>query len=144
MMKDLQKLMEKKGKPVKDENYKKAKMSMLQSLKDDMSGMAGDDMKKVTVASDSAHGLREGMKKAEDVISKLEHESVPAEEQEDKSMEGNMGRVADPYLDDKEDAADAGADESSEGEDDDMSPEELDAMIEHLKKKKDQKLSKKG
>lgn len=56
---------------------RKAKMDSLSELSDEMSKMIGDDfskgmgkMKKVTVASDSEEGLKEGLDKAQDIMKK--------------------------------------------------------------------------
>lgn len=73
-MDDLKELLAKKMKDQKEpmsENKKNAKMSVLQDLKKMMDdSIAGDlkGLKKVTVASDSKEGLKEGLEKAEDVI----------------------------------------------------------------------------
>lgn len=112
-MKELMKLMEKKksGKPM-DEGYKKAKMTMLQALKDDMSGMMGNEMKgmkKVTVAAPDEEGLKEGLNKAEEL------------------MEGKEELAKDDMEMDEE-----------------MSPEECDAMIKMLEKKKADMMLKKA
>lgn len=60
----------KKGDFLSD-SEKEAKMSVINEMKGMMKGMMGDDirgLKKVTVASDSPEGLKEGLEKAEDVI----------------------------------------------------------------------------
>lgn len=74
MDKMLGKLLEKKKseKPM-DDMYKKSKMSMLQSLKDEMNGMMKGDleaskMKKVEVAAPDAEGLEEGLETAQDLV----------------------------------------------------------------------------
>lgn len=69
-MKDFKKMM---GKEDDNGDMKKdAKLSVLKHLREMASGMMGDDlksgMKKVTVASDSTEGLKEGLNKAEDVV----------------------------------------------------------------------------
>lgn len=87
---DLKKLMEmKKGGPAMDPRQKEAKMAMLQALKAEMSGMMKEDlqhpgMKKVSVASDDASGLSEGLDKAKEMIDSVDHNSDGSDvEQED-------------------------------------------------------------
>ena len=85
MDKALEKLMEKKkdGKAL-DPEYKKAKMSVLGSLHDEMKKMIGDDLhglKKVTVASPDKEGLEEGLEKAKELVSAKDEAEEPAEEE---------------------------------------------------------------
>lgn len=88
-MDDLKELLAKKMKEQKEpmpENKKNAKMSVLQDLKKMMDdSIAGDlkGLKKVTVASDSKEGLKEGLEKAEDVL----------EGQEEMEEEGDMDEM---------------------------------------------------
>lgn len=112
-MKELMELMKKKkeksGKM--SDSYKSAKMSMLDALKSEMSGMMADDMKglkKVTVAAKDEQGLKEGLEKAEDMIEG---------EQEDGEVCPDCGMV-------------------HEQEDGEMSSEEIDQMIAKLMEKK--------
>lgn len=71
---DLKKLIEmKKGGPAMDPKQKEAKMSMLQALKAEMSGMMKEDlqhpgMKKVEIAADDKEGLAHGLDKAKEMI----------------------------------------------------------------------------
>jgi uncharacterized membrane protein len=74
-------MLEKKkdGKEI-DPMHKKAKMSMLKALRDEMSGMMSDDlhghkMKKVEVASNDSKGLEEGLDKAKQLIHSADHDS---------------------------------------------------------------------
>jgi hypothetical protein len=75
-MKDkLTKLMEKKkGSAPMSENEKQAKMGVVSHLRDMAAGAMGDKihnfgMKKVTVASPTTNGLKEGIEKAHDLVS---------------------------------------------------------------------------
>lgn len=90
----------KEGKFLSDDE-KEAKMESLKGIKEVMSEMMGDDlnkmkgMKKVTVASPTEEGLKEGLAKAEDVVgekldsedSDEEEEACPECESEDMLME---------------------------------------------------------
>jgi hypothetical protein len=72
-----------------------AKMNVLKDLKSQMSKHMADGIKKVTVASDSPEGLKEGLEKAEDLVeSKLSPESPDMEDSEDSEDEEEM--VASP------------------------------------------------
>lgn len=71
----MQKKMEKEG--GMEPKAKEAKMELLKELRDMASGMMKEDLdghlsglKKVTVASDSQEGLKEGLEKAEDIVEK--------------------------------------------------------------------------
>ena len=68
---------------------KSAKMSVLKDLSSEMAGMMGDKLKglkKVTVASDSKEGLKEGLSKAEDLLEgKLPESSMVSEEDSEES-----------------------------------------------------------
>jgi cbb3-type cytochrome oxidase cytochrome c subunit len=89
MNKMLAKLMEKKKPGKLSETYKNAKMSVLENLSNDMSGMLSDDvkgLKKVTVASKDAEGLKEGLDKAEELLSGSEDESEEESEEEGQEM----------------------------------------------------------
>lgn len=88
MSMNLQKLMEKKKSSSKelDPANKAAKMSMLEALKHEMSGMMSNDLhpdnlKKVSVAAPDKEGLAEGLDKAKDLI------SSPAEENSEEVSE---------------------------------------------------------
>ena len=124
-MKEFKKLMEKKGSGKElDPTYKKAKMSMLEALRGEMSGMMKDEMqhpslKKVTVASDSPEGLQKGLEKAQELagssdddMGDFEHSSESPEEESAESPE--------------EEASESPEEESSELSDEDM------AQLEHL------------
>lgn len=71
----MQKKMEKQG--GMEPKAKEAKMELLKELREMASGMMKEDLdghlagiKKVTVASDSEEGLKEGLEKAEDMVEK--------------------------------------------------------------------------
>lgn len=108
-------LMKKKSEgKVLDPMKKKAKGGVLQNLIDEMVGMNGDKvkgLKKVTVASSSPEGLKEGLEKAEDIVEGVEPMS------EEPGMEESEEMV------------------ESDGMDGEESEEEILAKIEELKSK---------
>ena len=113
MMKELKELMKKKAMKgdIMSDNEREATSSVLKDL-DSLAdeGIAGS-MKKVTVASDSEEGLEEGLDKAKEVV-----EEMP-------EMEEDSEEVSEDDL-----------------ELEDMSEEELDAMIEMLMEKKNKSM----
>jgi len=64
----------KKGESKMSPEYKDAKKSMLTSLIKHMSGMAGEPLKKVSVMSNTEHGLTHGLDKAKEILAKKEDE----------------------------------------------------------------------
>lgn len=122
---NLQKLLDKKkgdGAPL-DDNYKGAKMSMLQALHDEMKKMmAGgmqDGVKKVTVAAPDEEGLAHGLDTAKDVLGDAGDNDSDSDSSED------MG--------DSATGMDGIADHEGEKEvGSDLTPEEIDEMIAHL------------
>ena len=95
MMKDFKQLLMKKAKEGKflSEDDKAAKMDILKELKDIASGAMGDNLKKVTVASDSAEGLKAGLKKAEEVVEKkLEEDEDEESEMEEMPEDSEMSK----------------------------------------------------
>jgi len=120
--------MTKKGDKSLSPNYKKAKMSMLEALKSEMSGMMGDDLKglkKITVASPDKEGLKEGLDKAEEML--------------DKSEDAEEGEVCPECGMKHED----GMHKMPDGEmmsDEDMPLEEIEAKIKELEKLKMKKM----
>lgn len=124
-MKPLDKLMAKKKGEALDPTYSAAKMSMLQSLKDEMNGMMKGDldgakgMKHVEVAGDSPEALSEGLDKAKDMV---------GSEQDGEDEEGSEGAE-----DGGEVLEDMVKHEASEG---DLTPEEIDALIQMLQDQK--------
>ena len=105
-MEEFKKLLEKKareqhGKPV-DEKKLEAKASMAKELSDMLGAGITDDIKgglaKVTVASDSPEGLKEGLEKAEDIVSPEEDEEKEDSEDEsedDKDIETKIQELRD-------------------------------------------------
>ena len=82
-MKELMELMKSKGKPVKDGMYKNTKLGMLEQLQQAMEGEMGKDLsglKKVSVAASSKEGLKEGLDKAEELVSGASEDEKEAEE----------------------------------------------------------------
>ncbi len=126
------------GKKPLDEVEKKARVNVLKNLKSQAGKgiaekikekMAG--MKKVTVAADSAKGLKEGLEKAEELVEGKEMSPFSSEESPEKEMESEEGE----------------SEGESEGMDmeemcAEMSPEELDSQIEKLQKMKQEKMMK--
>lgn len=125
-MKKLKDMLEEKDGNDSGEMEKDAKLSALRELRDIASKAMGEGMKskmdgmqKVTVASDDKEGLVKGLDKAKDLMKHMPKtddegvEETPEEEMEEAEM----------------------------GSDDEMSPEDIDAMIQKLQEKK-AKLSK--
>ena len=112
---------------------RKAKMSALSNLSDEMSKMIGDDYAKgmgkmkVTVASDSEEGLKEGLDKAQEIMKK----KLGEQKSEDSYM-GDRSHDAKP-MDYADKMMDMGKPEKDEMDDD--SPEYLKKKIEKLQKK---------
>lgn len=100
---------------------KEAKMNVVKALSDDMSSLLRDKLKglkKVTVASNSEEGLKEGLEKAEELLEKKMCENCEGEGCEAcESPEG-----------------------MEESEDSMMDLEEIDKKIQELQKMKEMKL----
>lgn len=128
----MKKLLQKKlgeGKELSDDESS-AQMSVLKDLKGHMGSMMGDKMsklkdglKKVSVASDSEEGLKEGLEKAEDLINNGQQDSssrgILHDPEEEMEMHGDDAEVPDEH----------------------KTPEELDKKIQELmslKKMKEQ------
>ena len=123
-MKNLEKLLMKKhgeGK-VLGKAAAKAKSSVLEDLMSDMFDQDGDKvkgLKKVTIASNTAKGLKKGVEKAEEMLGE--------------------GGMSDEDMPEMEESAEHEAEESPEMEEsehegeEDMSPEEIEAKIAELK-----------
>lgn len=128
-MKDMKKLMgsSKKLSPIES----KAKMSVLEKLKQDMQDMMGEKvsgLKKVTVASPDKEGLEKGLDKAKELLG---HEQDPMVEE----AEEEMGKDLD---NDNEEGESEEHKEKVLGEDhESMSEEELDEKIQELLKQKE-------
>ena len=87
-MKGIKELLMKRAQEGKflDEKSIEAKKSVLSEIEKMMSGQMGDKLKglkRVTVASDTAEGLKAGLEKAEDIIEEKEDEEG-SESNEDK------------------------------------------------------------
>lgn len=90
-MKDLMKLLEKKGMDLESDDKKMAKMEVIKELLADMGGMIGDDMdsmQKVTVAADDAEGMEEGLDKAKEIVEMMPEEGM---EEVPMEMENELG-----------------------------------------------------
>lgn len=108
---------------------RRAKMDSLSDLSDEMSKVIGDDfakgmgkMKKVTVASDSEEGLKEGLNKAQDIMKKKLGEQPSSD-----SVVGERSYDAEPMEDMEEEMEDEMMDEES--------PEAMRKKIMELQKK---------
>lgn len=113
---------------------KKAKMKVVEDMRDMASKAMGDKLhglKKVTVASNSSEGLKEGLEKAEDVIESKESEGLD-------SMSHDMGHGMDHESEESEESE---SPESSEEDvlTKDLSKEEIADLIEQLQKKLEEK-----
>ena len=133
-MKSLKDLIKKKLE-MGDMMPEKKKMAMDNVLKelDDISdqGMAGK-MSKVTVASDSPEGLKEGLEVAEDKVEELS-------EDDDKQLEDLDSMAEDAKMDEREDYM---AESSDSDEDyDSMSEDELEKKIKELEEMKAKMMS---
>ena len=127
MSKLFDKLMEKKkkdGGKMRPEE-KEAKMGVLENLKqamtESMSGKLGG-LKKVTVASDSTEGLKKGLDKAKEITGHL-----PESESEEDSE--SPAHEAAESVEEETAEHEAGSEES---EDEECTPEEIDAKIQKL------------
>ena len=157
MLRDkLMKHLQKKGKKL-DPMEQEAKMGVIKSLSEQAGGMMGDKvkgLKKVSIMSDSEHGLEKGLDKAKQMVhSKLDEDHPDglgdkAEEAEeelgedlDKDHEEGESPEHQAKVFGKEGSPEEEASESpaeAEAEGDDMSHEEIDARMRHLMHKKSQ------
>ena len=104
---------------------KKAKMGVLKHLSDMASEAMGGKLhglKKVTVASDSEEGLKEGMDKAKEIVEK-------------GKIPGDSHEIADMSDSEEHEASESPAEEELEQEtgEEDLSPEEIEKKIAELK-----------
>jgi hypothetical protein len=96
MMDEFMKLLAKKAKDQKGPMHgpkMDAKAAMAKELSDSLGSDIMDgikDMKKVTVASDSEEGLKEGLEKAEDILGKSKMEDSDDESEEESDDESEM------------------------------------------------------
>jgi hypothetical protein len=146
------KMMDKKkdGKEM-DPMYKHAKMSMLKALKDEMSGMMKDDissgpMKKVEVAADDKQGLVEGLDKAKHLLGGGEDheddmpEDEHAEPEHDDMIHKAYGEMGLMPEDEQEEEPEL---DHEEPDGDEMSDDEMEQLQMLLDKMKKAKMSKK-
>jgi hypothetical protein len=110
-----------------DSSKMEAKAAAIKNLMEEMKSLMGSDLKdglkKVTVASDSAEGLKEGLDKAKEIASGNISDEFPMEESEEEAGES-------PELE-------ASEDESAEhGSDEDKKIAELEKQLLELKAKK--------
>ena len=126
MLKDL---MKKKGKGEgMDPKEKDAKMSVLKDIRDMAANDMGDEvksLKKVSVMAPDQHGLEEGLHKAQEMVGG-DHPESPFEEAAEPSVSG--AKVAEDLLE-------------HEGDESELSPEEIDALIAELQEQKAKKLA---
>lgn len=136
-MHKFEKVLEKKMKDKKShlgENESKAKMSVLQDLKDSMADMMKDrldgGLKKVTVASDSKEGIKKGLEKAKQLMN---GDMSPAAAEHAGKMEDEEEEGAEHEASESEAEESAEHDEGMEPkEEEEMSEAELDAKIKKL------------
>ncbi len=129
----LMKKLEKKDKKL-DPLEKEAKMDVVKSLRDQAGAMLSDKvkgLKKVTVASPSKEGLKEGLNKAEQIVEGAEEDM--GEDLDKNNEEGESSEHKAKVL---------GEDKMME-ECEDMSPEELEEKIQALMQMKKEKLAQK-
>jgi len=122
--------MKKVGKPIHNEMEKIAKMSVLKNVGDLASEKLGEKLKglkKVTVASDSTAGVKEGLDKAKAIV--------------DEAPGGDFGKPAEEAAADVEnevaEGAENPAEEASESQEEEMTLEEVNQAIEALNKLKE-------
>jgi len=140
-----------------DEMSKKAKKEMIkmlkQSMRDSSYGDMKDGLKKVTVASDSAEGLEEGLSKAQEILKKrfeamgmdpdeMKEEDEYSEKDKDEYEEDEYEEdehKEDEYEEDEyeEEGMEDGGLEEEEEEEMDKSPAEMAAMMEAMKEYED-------
>lgn len=113
--------------PLEKEARTTAIQAMRKMAEDEMAGK----LKKVTVASDSPKGLKDGLSKAQEMLSKDGLELGESEDQEDEMEEGADHEAAEQQVEESE------ASESSDL--DSMSEAEIDAKLEELMKLKSRK-----
>lgn len=124
---------------VLSEHHAKAKSDILQNLVDDMMGMDSDKvkgLKKVTVASNSPHGLAKGLEKAKEIVgdkdlSGMEDEHADSEHPEHEMHDGEEHGAEDEAEESPEHEAEESPEEESE-EHEEMSEEDKDKEIEDL------------
>ncbi len=109
-MDEFMKLLAKKAKEQKGPMHgpkMDAKAAMAKELSDSLGSDIMDgikDMKKVTVASDSEEGLKEGLEKAEDILGKSKMED--SEEEEDSEDESEGESEDESEMEDEEESPD--------------------------------------
>jgi ubiquinone biosynthesis protein UbiJ len=125
MMEEFMELLKKKAQKqggVKNDAKMQAKAAMAKELSDVLGGDIADGIKKVTVASSSKEGMKEGLEKAQELVEAKDM----GEESEEESEESEM-------MESEEESEDEG--EESE---DDLSSKiaELEQQLEKLKSKR--------
>lgn len=123
----------KKGSSMSD-NEKEAKMGVMRSLSSDMAQMMKDKLsglKKVSVASDSPEGLKEGLDKAKQMVEGHDVMTGKPMSGDEESPEHEMEESSE-----EEKSEHDGMEEGMEEETGEMSEDELNAKIEELMKKK--------
>jgi hypothetical protein len=128
------------------EKKTKAKAEMLKELSKEMSNdmyspmkdMIGKKgMKKVSVMSDSPEGLKKGLSMAEKIMQAKSSQEDNGEEMEDESCPKCKGKGC-PFCqgsEESEDSEEESPEMEAEEDASEMSPDEMEAMYEMLKKK---------
>lgn len=98
MMDRFKEILKEKAKEGKflSEDEKAAKMDILKELKEMAHGSMSDDLKKITIASDSEEGLKAGLEKAEEVLEKKSE--LAEKEQEMNDEEGYDQELVEPEM----------------------------------------------
>jgi hypothetical protein len=163
MNKMMEKMMAMKKAKEMSPSEKNAKMSVLHDLKkqaQDAMGGKLDGMKKVSVMSDSPEGLQHGLDKAKELTQNMPDESEDSDEQmmseggfakdatgqEDDEGAYGKSHEASPYdkAGDTREEEEQFHEESPAEESNEMSPEEIDAKIQHLMDLKKKKMHHQG
>jgi hypothetical protein len=134
MMDEIMKKAKKSG-PI-DPKHKEAKMGILKQISEMAGGAMGDDikgLKKVTVASDSPKGLKEGLSKAKDLVEGSDEEEEASESSDEAEAEGD---APSKYKEHSSHENPESKQLKSEIEEAELSDEEIDALIAELKSKK--------
>jgi len=116
---------------------KKASSKVLGELRSHAQSMMNDKMKglkKVTVASNTKEGLKEGLNKAEEILGTKKTKEDEANPEEIDNLETEETEDSDEHEAGESEEYEAG---EEEGEEESMSEEELDAKIKELMALKD-------
>lgn len=127
---------------------KEAKMRVMQALRDDMSDLLKGKLKglkKITVASNTEEGLKKGLQKAEEILSKkcveCEGEGCPKCEPEAKLEDKKEMLKTEKDMETQDEKLEEDAEEETEEEmEEDMDVTAIEKKIKELEKLKERKL----